>query len=59
MSKDYNLIVPREIRAYQGKRLANVKDAQENQGEQERDADGLTAEILKTRLGRRSPVNDW
>ena len=59
MSKDYNLNVPREICAYQGKRLANVKDAQEKQGEQERDADGLTAEILETRFGRRSPVNDW
>ena len=39
--------------------MANVEDAQENRGEEERDADGLTDEILETRFGRRSPVNDW
>ena len=41
------------------KPLANVEDAQENRGEEERDADGLTAEILETSSGRRSPVNEW
>ena len=38
---------------------ANIEDAQENRGEAERDADGLTAEILETRSGRKSPVDDW
>ena len=39
--------------------LANVEDGQENQGEEERDADGLTAEMLEARFERRSPVNEW
>ena len=52
-------VVPREACAYQGKPRANVEDAQENRGKEEIDADGLTAEILKARSERRSPVNDW
>ena len=58
-SEEDCVVVPREAGAYQGKPLANVEDDQENRGEEERDADGLTAEILETRYGRRSPVNDW
>ena len=53
------VVVPREAGAYQGEPLANVEDAQENRGEDERDADGLTAEILEARFGQRYPVNNW
>ena len=37
----------------------NAEDAQENRGEEERDADGSTAKILEARFGWRYPVNDW
>ena len=50
--EDY-IIVPGEAGAYEGKPL---EDGQENQGEEERDADGLTAEMLEARSERRSPV---
>ena len=49
------LFVSCEAGAYQSKPL----DAQENRSQKERDADGLTAEILETRSGQTSPVNDW
>ena len=47
--EDY-VVVPGEDGAYQGEPLANVEDDQENQGEEERDADGLTAEMLEARF---------
>ena len=58
-SEEGCVVAPREAGAYQGKPLANVEDAQQNRGEEERDADGLTAEILETRSEQRYPVNDW
>ena len=42
-SEEDSIVVPREAGAYQGEPLANVEDAQENRGEEKRDADGLTA----------------
>ena len=57
-SEEDCVVVPSEAGAYQGKPLANVEHTQENRVEEERDADGLTAEILETRFGRRSPVSD-
>ena len=49
-SEEDCVVVPREAGAYQGKPLANVEDAQENRGEEERDADGLTVEIFEKDL---------
>ena len=53
------VVVPGKAGAYQGELLANVEDAQVNRGKEERDADGLAAEIFEARSGWRSQVNDW
>ena len=58
-SEEDCVIVSGEAGAYQGEPLADVEDAQENRGKEERGADGLTAEILQATFGWRSPVNDW
>ena len=59
LSEEDYVVVPGEAVAYQGEPLTNVEDGQENQGEEERDADSLTAEMLEARFERRSPVNEW
>ena len=40
-SEEDCVVVPGEAGAYKGEPLANVEDAQENRGEEERDADGF------------------